>query len=129
MVSSGSFFACKWGQTPLFFLCLHVFLKSFIKLMESDPIYYQPHLLSSASLPTVVFANAVCIQQARQKMNVIRHPHIPMNRQTKPPCRLDQCIAKELIVRVGSENGLPVVAALDDVLRLTGDDESGRRAI
>ncbi len=58
-------------------------------------------------------------------MNVIRHPHIPMNRQAKPPCRLHQCIAKELIVRFGSENGLAVIAALDDVLRLTGDDESG----
>jgi hypothetical protein len=47
-----------------------------------------------------------------------------MNRQAKPPSRFHQRIAKELIVRVGCENGLPVVAALDDVLRLTGDDET-----
>ena len=58
-------------------------------------------------------------------MNVIRHPHIAMNRQPKPPCRLDQRIAKELIVRICCENSLPIVAALNDMLRLTGDDEAG----
>jgi hypothetical protein len=83
-------------------------------------------------------------------MNVIRHPHIPMNRQPKPPCCFHQRIAKELTVRLGSENGLPIVAALKlsgelsrttacarpcetaspmqgrGVLRLTGDDEAGK---
>jgi hypothetical protein len=82
-------------------------------------------------------------------VNVIRHPHNPMNRQPKPPCRFDQGVAKELIVRLGSENSLPVIAALElnrelsratacarpcetaspmqgrGVLRLTGDDEAG----
>jgi hypothetical protein len=81
-------------------------------------------------------------------MNVIRDPHISMNRQTKPPYRFDQRITKELIVRLGSENSLAVVAALKlsrelsrtiacarpretassmqgrGVLRLTGDDEA-----
>jgi hypothetical protein len=45
-------------------------------------------------------------------MNMIRHPHNPMNRQSKPPRRFHQRIAKELIVRIGSENSLAVVAAL-----------------
>jgi hypothetical protein len=71
-----------------------------------------------------------------------------MNRQTKPSRCFHQRIAKELIVRVGSEYGLPVVAALKlsrelsrttacarpcetaspmqgrGVRRLTGDDEA-----
>jgi hypothetical protein len=69
--------------------------------------------------------------------------------QAKPPRRFDQRIAKELIVRLGSENSLPVAAALKlsresscttacaqpcetaspmqgrGVLRLTGDDKAG----
>jgi hypothetical protein len=73
-----------------------------------------------------------------------------MNRQPKSPCRLNQRIAKELIVRISCENGLPVIAALElsrelsratacarpcetaspmqgrGVLRLTGDDEAGK---
>ena len=49
-----------------------------------------------------------------------------MNRQPKPPRRLDQRIAKELIVRVGCENSLAVITALDDMLRLTRDDEAGK---
>jgi hypothetical protein len=81
-------------------------------------------------------------------VNVIRHPNMPMNRQAKPPRRFHQRIAKELIVRLGSENSLPVVAAVKlsrelsrttacarpcetaspmqgrGVLRLTGDDEA-----
>jgi hypothetical protein len=86
-------------------------------------------------------------------MNVNRHPNNLTHRQTKPPRRFHQRIAKEQIVRLGNENGLPVIAALklsrelscttacarpcetaspmqgQGVLRLTGDDEGGRRTI
>lgn len=58
-------------------------------------------------------------------MNVVRHPQIGINCQAKPPRRFDQCIAKELIIRIRRKNSLPIVAALDNMLRLIGDDEAG----
>lgn len=41
-------------------------------------------------------------------------------------CRPNQRIAEELIVCGGCKNNLTVIAALDDVLRLTGDDVTGK---
>lgn len=38
----------------------------------------------------------------------------------------DQRIAKELVIRLGRKDRLAVIAALDDVLRLTGDDVTGK---
>jgi hypothetical protein len=94
------------------------------------------------------FTDAVRMERAQQKMNVNRHPNNLTHRQTKPPHRFHQRIAKELIVRPGSENILPIVAALKfsrelscttacarpcetaspmqrrGVLQLTGDDEA-----
>jgi hypothetical protein len=35
---------------------------------------------------------------------------------------LNQSITKELIVRIGGKNDLPVIATLDGVLRLAGND-------
>ena len=59
-------------------------------------------------------------------MNVIGHPHISMNRQTMCFCRLDQGIAEEQIVRIKRKHRLPIITALNDVLRLAWDDESGK---
>ena len=42
-----------------------------------------------------------------------------MNRQPVLGRRLDQRIAKELVIRLRGKYRLPVIAALDDVLRLT----------
>jgi hypothetical protein len=59
-------------------------------------------------------------------MNVIGHPHVAVDDQTKPPCRFDHRIAKELVIHFSGEDRLPVIAALDNVLRLTGDDLAGK---
>lgn len=40
--------------------------------------------------------------------------------------RLDQRIEKERVIRLGRKNDLPVIAALDDVLRLAGDNVTGK---
>ena len=40
--------------------------------------------------------------------------------------RFDQGITKEPIVGLGAKNGLTVIAALNDVLRLTGNDVAGK---
>lgn len=49
-----------------------------------------------------------------------------MHRQPVFGRRLDQRIAKELVIRLGGKNRLPVVAALDDVLRLAGNHVTGK---
>jgi len=49
-----------------------------------------------------------------------------MNRQFVLVRRLDQGVAEELVIGVGGKYRLAVVAALDDVLRLAGNDETGK---
>jgi hypothetical protein len=57
---------------------------------------------------------------------MVRHPHIGVDREAVLERSLDQGITKELIVRLGGKDGLAVVAALDDVLRLAGEDVAGK---
>jgi len=45
-----------------------------------------------------------------------------MNGEAKPSSRFDQGIPKELVIRFSGKDHLTVIAALDDVLRLAGDD-------
>src|SRR5690606_22250417 len=66
--------------------------------------------------------HAVFVFRSRQKMDVIRHPHIGVNPQAMLVCRIDQGIAKESVVRFGSKNLLAIVPSLDHVLWLVGDD-------
>jgi hypothetical protein len=64
-----------------------------------------------------------------QQVDVVGHPHVGVNAQTVLERGLDQVIAEELIVRPGSKDRLAVIAALDDVLRLAGDDVAGKSAM
>ena len=57
---------------------------------------------------------------------MVRHPHIGVDREAVLELRLDQRVAKELIVRLGGKDRLAIIAALDDVLRLAGDDVAGK---
>jgi hypothetical protein len=57
---------------------------------------------------------------------MVGHPHIGVDRKAVLERGLDQRVAKELIVRLGGKDGLAVVAALDDVLGLAGDDVAGK---
>ena len=45
-----------------------------------------------------------------------------MNGEAKPFRRFDQGIPKELVIRFSGKDRLTVIAALDDVLGLAGDD-------
>ena len=85
----------------------------------SDPILSlaPPHRLKH-------FADALCALGRRQQVNVIGHPNIGMNRQTVRSGGLNQRVAKKLVVGIGTEHHLSIVTALDDVLRLTGDDDT-----
>jgi hypothetical protein len=55
-------------------------------------------------------------------MNVVGHPHIGMNKQPVLLRSRNQCIAKELVIRLDSENRLSIIAALNDVLGLPQHD-------
>ena len=61
-----------------------------------------------------------------QRVNVIGHPRIGMNLQTVRVSGLNQGFAKDLVVRINRKDVLMIVAALDDVLRLAGNDDSGK---
>lgn len=55
---------------------------------------------------------------------------MPLNGQFVLFRSFNQRIAQELVIRLGGKDDLPVIAALDDVLRLARDDvagESGRQ--
>ena len=60
-----------------------------------------------------------------QQVNVMGHPRIGMNLQTVRVSGLNQGVAKELVVRSNSKDVLTIVAALDDVLWLAGNDDLG----
>lgn len=49
-----------------------------------------------------------------------------MDSQSMSCRRLDERIAEELVVRLGSKVGLAVVAALNDVLGLARDEVTGK---
>ena len=49
-----------------------------------------------------------------------------MNGKAKPACGFDDGITKKLVVVVSDEYVLAIVTALDDVLRLAGDDVAGK---
>src|SRR5258706_14268194 len=49
-----------------------------------------------------------------------------MYRQADAAGSFDDGIAEVLVIHFGGEDRLPVVAALDDVLRLAGDDVAGQ---
>jgi len=51
-------------------------------------------------------------------VDVVGHSDIGMDSQTLPGGRLDQAPTKEPVVRVSAKEGLPVMTALNDVLRL-----------
>ena len=70
-------------------------------------------------------ADAVIEFRGCQKMNMVGHPDIGMDRQAMLFRGFDQGIAKKLIVGLRRKNGLSVIAALDDMLRLAGDDIAG----
>jgi len=58
-------------------------------------------------------------------VDVVGHPDIGMDSQTLLGCRLDQGSTKKPVVRVSAKEGLPVMAALNDVLWLARNDEAG----
>jgi len=58
-------------------------------------------------------------------VDVVGHPDIGMDSPTLPGCRLDQGPTKKAVVRVSAKDGLPVIAALNDVLRLARNDVAG----
>ena len=60
-----------------------------------------------------------------QRVNVIGHPRIGMNLQAVRVSGLYQCFAKDLGVRINRKDVLVIVAALDDVLWLAGNDDLG----
>jgi hypothetical protein len=70
-------------------------------------------------------ADAVVELRRREQMDVVGRPDIGVDRQTVLDCRLDQGIAEELIVRIRGEDHLPIVAPLDDMLRLAGESVAG----
>ena len=49
-----------------------------------------------------------------------------MNLQTVRVSGLNQGVTKELVGRINRKDALAIVAALDDVLRLAGNDDSGK---
>ena len=49
-----------------------------------------------------------------------------MDRQPVLGRSLDQRITKELKIRIGRKYRLPIIATLDDLLRLSGYDETGK---
>jgi len=55
----------------------------------------------------------------------VGHPDIGMDSQTLPGGRLDPGPTKKPVVRVSAIEGLPVMAALNDVPRLARNDEAG----
>jgi hypothetical protein len=57
-------------------------------------------------------------------MDMVGHPDIAMDRQTMGGGSRDQGVAKKLVVRIGSKDSLPIIAALNDVLRLTWNNEA-----
>ena len=61
-----------------------------------------------------------------QRVYVIGHPRIGMNLQTVRVSGLNQGVAKELVVRINRKYVLAIVAALNDVLRLAGNNDSGK---
>ena len=59
-------------------------------------------------------------------MDVICHPHVGVYGKSIAAGGFNQSVAEELIVRLGGKYYLPVVAALDDVLRLARNDVTGK---
>lgn len=63
-------------------------------------------------------------------MDVVCHQDIGVNGQAVLERRFNQRVAEERVVSLDSKDGLPVVAALDDVLRVwPGMTYRGRRAM
>lgn len=58
-------------------------------------------------------------------MDVVGHPDLGMDGQTLPGGRLDPGPTKKPVVRVSAKEVLPVMAALNDVLRLARNDKAG----
>ena len=52
-------------------------------------------------------------------VNVAGHPDIGVDRQALRDCRVDHM--EQLVVRIRGKDHLPIVAPLDDVLRLAGE--------
>lgn len=48
-----------------------------------------------------------------------------MNGEAKPFSRFDQGISKESVIRFSDKDLLTIITALNDVLRLSGDDVAG----
>ena len=78
-----------------------------------------PHVASPDRLED--FADAIVEFRRCQQMNIVGHPDMGMNGQAMLIGRFYQDITKELIVGFIGKDRLPVVAALDDVLWLTGN--------
>jgi len=60
-----------------------------------------------------------------QHVAVVGHPDLGMDSPTLPGGRLDQSSTKKPVVRVSAKDDLPVMAALNDVLRLARNDAVG----
>ena len=60
-----------------------------------------------------------------QHVDVVGHPDLGMDSQTLLGGHLDQGPTKKPVVRVSAKEGLSVIAALNDVLRLARNDEAG----
>ncbi|MGH8191878.1 MAG: hypothetical protein ACREP2_10575 [Rhodanobacteraceae bacterium] len=62
-------------------------------------------------------------------MNVVGHQHVGVDGTTTTTGGFQQIAPVSDMVSVGKEARLPVVAALDDVLRNAGEIEAGKRAM
>jgi hypothetical protein len=54
----------------------------------------------------------------RKQEYVVSHPDIGVDSQPMRTRRLSERVAKKPVIRIGRKNGLSIVPALDDVLRL-----------
>jgi len=61
-----------------------------------------------------------------QQMEVVVHDHVGMDRHLEGPGMLMPEVQQALAVLVVAHNGLAVVAALDDVVRITSNGEAGQ---
>jgi hypothetical protein len=67
---------------------------------------------------------AVRFFRCEQQMNVVGHEHVGMNHAAVLRRLLPQGVQVLAVIVIGVETGRPVVAALDDVPRDTGEGEA-----
>jgi hypothetical protein len=70
-------------------------------------------------------AQAVVVMRHQDEMHVVRHQAPGPHGDVSGAAMLGQQVAVERVVRIGKEGAGAAVAALGDVVRMTGDDDAG----